>query len=297
MKNILVPTDFSACANYATEMGLALAEFFGATLHLYTSMDNPQSSDFKDCTLLKNSPEGRQFLEYTNSLFLQWKNEGHVRNISIRSICSSGKLTSGIQEYIQKHDIDFVVMGSHGSSGISEHFIGSNTQKVVRSIHVPVFVIKKPLEEYAFKNIIYASNFHENEKESFVRFLKFIEKFNPEKIHLLAVNTVGWFGQDILKMERAMEKFKTYCPFSKCESYVINDSDVEDGIQEFAKKIDADLIVISNHNRNPLKRIFSGSVVEALINHSEIPVLSIDYKENNMITRREKVVSEIRNIY
>ncbi|MBK7409888.1 MAG: universal stress protein [Saprospirales bacterium] len=40
----------------------------------------------------------------------------------------------------------------------------------------------------------------------------------------------------------------------------------------------ADLIGISNHERHPLKRILVGSNVEALINHSKLPVLVIDYE-------------------
>lgn len=55
------------------------------------------------------------------------------------------------------------------------------------------------------------------------------------------------------------------------------DYTVEAGIRHMSESIEADLVSLSNHNRRPLKRIFSGSNVEALINHSQIPVLSIDF--------------------
>ena len=38
MKNILVPTDFSACATYATRAAFDIAEYYGACVHLYTNV-------------------------------------------------------------------------------------------------------------------------------------------------------------------------------------------------------------------------------------------------------------------
>ena len=288
MKNILVPTDFSTCASYATELGIALAEFFGATLHLFTSMDNSQQNGaYLDCTLDEQSIEGKAFLENANVLFEKWKKEAKYRRIQVKSICASGKLLPGLEAYVAKNDIDFIVMGSHGVSGLNEMFMGSNTQKVVRAMHVPVFVVKKPLQNYEFKNVVFASSFVESEKESFVEFLDFIKKFKPEKIHLVGINTAGWFGMDSLRMERSMVEFQGLCPISKCVTHLVNDVSIEEGIRHFAEEINADLIAISNHNRHPLKRIFSGSNVEALVNHSDLPVLSIDFEKHKNIKEVE----------
>ncbi|MFT7452175.1 MAG: nucleotide-binding universal stress UspA family protein, partial [Patescibacteria group bacterium] len=52
------------------------------------------------------------------------------------------------------------------------------------------------------------------------------------------------------------------------------------GIRHLSDELGADLIAISNEKRHPIKRIFSGSNVEALVNHAEIPILSIDFKDS-----------------
>lgn len=50
-------------------------------------------------------------------------------------------------------------MGSHGTSGIEELLLGSNTEKVVRLSEIPVLVIKKEIGELKFKNMVFASDF------------------------------------------------------------------------------------------------------------------------------------------
>ena len=56
-------------------------------------------------------------------------------------------------------------MGSHGISGFKEMFIGSNTEKVVRTANVPVLVIKNEHENFDINNFVFATDFSENSIE------------------------------------------------------------------------------------------------------------------------------------
>lgn len=277
MKNILVPTDFSACAGYAIDLGFAFAEFFDATLHLFACIDLPDNWNELSDEEKKNLPEKKQLVENANVLLGEWRDRADRDGIKLQTIISGGKFLKEMQNQVTENKADFVIMGSHGVSGKQEYFIGSNTQKVIRKLHVPVFVVKKPLKEYAFKNVVFASNFDANEKEPFQNFLKFIKWFTPETIHLLSINTSGWFGQPSLLMKEAMKDFKELCEGYNCKTHFYRDLSVDVGIRHFAEEVNADLIAVSNQNRHPLKRIFSGSNVEALVNHCEVPVLSLDF--------------------
>ena len=95
----------------------------------------------------------------------------------------------------------------------------------------------------------------------------------------MSINTSGWFGQPSLLMKEAMKDFKELCEGYNCKTHFYRDLSVDVGIRHFAKEVNADLIAVSNQNRHPLKRIFSGSNVEALVNHCESPVLSLDFAE------------------
>lgn len=283
MKNILVATDFSGCAINAMNMGLALAEYFNATIHYLTTMDDSRNGEALGFSLLSNSSAEKEFVENVNVLFEKWKKEAGVRNVNIKTTCTSGAILPTLIDYVDKNHIDFVVMGSHGHSGIKGFFIGSNCQKVVRALHVPVFIVKDQAIKYEFKNVVFASNFKDEERASFQKFLNFIQKFEPDVIHLVAVNTLNSFAKSTEEMERHLNEFAKQCKFAKCKKHIYPDLFVEAGVRHFSEKINADLIAISNHNRHPIKRIFSGSTVEALVQNSNLPVLSIDFSEEEVL--------------
>ncbi|MFK8006283.1 MAG: universal stress protein [Saprospiraceae bacterium] len=282
MKNILVLTDFSTCASYAMDMGIALAEFFGATLHLFTCIENSKLDVQTTCPMMDNPATNRAYFENTNVLFDKWKNEAIIRQIKVKTICCPGNLISSVQEYVSIHDIDFVVMGSHGASGWNTFSMGSNTQKIIRAIHIPIFILKKPVKEYAFKNVVFASTFAVEEQKSYFHFLDFIEKFEPEIIHLLGINIGIWKTSIIDRMEKSMDEFAKLCSFAKSKKHIYRDDFVEAGIRHFAENIEADLVVISNHHRHSTQRIFTGSTVEALVQNCDLPILSIDFPKEKI---------------
>ena len=96
-------------------------------------------------------------------------------------------------EVTAKNDIDLIVMGSQGASGLQEMFIGSNTEKVVRRSKIPVLVIKKEVDDFVVDNIIFASDFNKESKSTFHRVVHFAELFNA-KVHLLYINTIHNFN-------------------------------------------------------------------------------------------------------
>ncbi len=276
MKNILVPSDFSACAANASEVALALAKYYGATFHLFTALDieKKKGEDAQDKESY-NAADLRK-IKNTELLFSEWVEKAKAQNVTIKTYWVAGKLLKNIKEAVVNYDIDFIVMGSHGASGKQEYFIGSNTQKVVRGVHCSVLVVKEDIRDYKIKKVVYASNFNKGEEKAFQYMLDFVQPYRPE-IHLLEVNNSGWFSQPYILAKASMEDFKAMCGDLVCKTHFYRDWTVDAGIRKFAAEIDADLIVISNQHRHPLKRIVVGSNVEAVVNHAKVPVLSIDF--------------------
>lgn len=263
MKRILVPTDFSDCADHAFEAAVKLARRFKATLHLHTCMELPKATEDADAIIKE-------------TLVAQEGLKNRYPELEVTSSYSEGKLVDEVLSCIEQRGTDFVVMGSHGRSGVSEIFIGSNTQKVVRSVHLPVLIIKGELPDINFDQIVFASSFNMSEKEVFLRFKEIVAPFEPE-IFLLGVKTSFFFDPPASVTSAAMEQFKMLASPFPCKTYIFKNANIESGIREFAETVGADLIAISNQQRNPLRRMFVGSNVEALINHSNLPVLTIDY--------------------
>ena len=275
--NILVPTDFSECAQWALDMACAMSQLYDGKIHIYHSADLPD-----DWELLPPEVKYRDELNKSVALGIKQKLE------TLKSQCeeagipteihyTGGEFVENIVEVLEKVDIDLIIMGSYGASGKKEWFIGSNTQKIIRSIHKKVLVIKNPVEHIKFKSLLFATSLHTDQKEAFRHLLNFLEPLGIEKVHVMSVDTSSFFTQPAFLMKEALQDFKKIASDYSCETHFYSDYSVESGIRHFADEFEIDLVAISNHQRHPLKRILFGSTVEMLINHSEIPVLTIDY--------------------
>ena len=277
MKSILVPTDFSAIAHYAYDAAAKLAVRFNAKLYLLSCITIPSDWHTLSKEEQKAMPEAIQQVHNTEVLFADLISQ--YPDLEVRAYYHGGKLIDIVHQYVEQLDIDFVVMGSHGVSGKNEYFIGSNTQKVVRKIQAPVLVVKNELQDINFDKVVFASTFHESEKPAFLAFKNFVKHFVPE-IHLVEIHTSSLMDPPYILSKEAMASFKALCaPFS-CKTYVYRDYNIDKGIRAFSEEIGAKLIGISNHHRRPIKRMLAGSNVEALVNHADIPVLSIDFKKD-----------------
>ena len=284
MKNLLIPTDFSACAEHAVDAGMKLAARFDAKVHLLNKVNLPSGWSKMTEDQKNTIEESNQTIRNARVLLEEIKERYPDLDISISH--SSEKLIDAIKTYAVEHGIDFMVMGSHGASGKNEYFIGSNTQKVIRSVHCPVLVVKDKIEDLDFSKVVFASSFNENEKAPFLRFKDFVKHFIPE-IHLVAIHTSSMFDPPYILSKEAMESFKELCHPFTCHTHIFRDFTVEQGVRSFAEEIGAQLIGISNYHRHPIKRVLMGSNVEALINHSNLPVLSVDYVEKEVPLEQE----------
>ncbi len=242
-------------------------------MHLMSCLDLPRNwNDMDEAERLKDD-WAQQTLKQGETMLSElgrW-----FADVPLETVCADANLLRNVDEYVQLHSIDLIVMGSHGASGKNEFFIGSNTQKVVRTVHCPMLVVKNELEKLDFKKVVYASNFNKEELPAFHRFIQIIKHFVPE-IHLVAIHT-SMFDAPFPILKEAMKPFEEACQPLLCHRHVYKDLSIDEGVRSFSKEIKADLIAISNHERHPVKRMLIGSNVELLINHSELPILTIDY--------------------
>jgi nucleotide-binding universal stress UspA family protein len=178
----------------------------------------------------------------------------------------------GIIKNGESHDVDLIVMGSHGASGFQEMFIGSNTEKVVRNSNVPVVVIKHEDANFKPEKFVFASDFSEEIKKPFEKVVAFANKFDSH-LYLLNVNTPNNFKSTKVA-QKIMDEFMKDFDIKNYSTHIYNDINVEKGILHFAKSIDADLIGMSTHGRKGMSHFFNGSISEDLVNHAKRPVVT-----------------------
>ncbi|SFU57774.1 Nucleotide-binding universal stress protein, UspA family [Pustulibacterium marinum] len=270
MKRILVPTDFSEQAEYALQTAALIAKKHDAELFLLHMLNLPVHLLTNDKSEL---PEAIYFMKLAHKQFEDFMDKPYLEDINTHEIVEANETALGIKEATEKHNIDLIVMGSSGASGISEIFVGSNTEKVVRYSEKPVLVVKNPMTDVSnIDDMVYACSFAEELKESFKKAVTFAEDFN-KTLHILYVNTPNNF-KTTHEIERRIKTFLKDTAPSKYTINIYNDETVEEGILNFANSIKADMLSISTHGRKGIAQFFNGSISEDLVNHAIRPVIT-----------------------
>ncbi|OAB80547.1 universal stress protein [Cochleicola gelatinilyticus] len=269
MKRILVPTDFSSQAENALKVAVQLAQKHNSEIYLLHSMEIPMHLA---TTHGGAKPEAIFFIKLAEKKFNELLEKPYLQEIEIHEAIGHGEIYNDIGLAVEKSKIDLVVMGSHGANGFKEMFIGSNTEKVVRTSKVPVLVIKNEHKTFEVTDFVFATDFTEECRWSFNEALKFA-KAADAKIHLLYINTPAGFKTT----EEANTIMNGFVKGMGAENYTLNiynANSVEKGVLQFARDSKAQLIGMSTHGRKGLSHFFNGSISEDLVNHANMPVIT-----------------------
>ena len=271
MKKILVPTDFSEQAENALKVAAQLAKAHGAEIYLLHILEIPLN-EIDPMSSRSDLPEAVFFMKLAHRKFENIMNSSYLDGIVVHETVDFNEIFKGVFHACNKHNIDLVIMGSNGVSGLKEMLIGSNTEKVVRTSEVPILVVKKEHLSFKVNNIVFASDFQEENKSAYKKALAFAEIFKA-KVHLLLVNTPNKFITSDLANKR-MQNLASSTNFSNFTTNIYNDVTIEKGIMNFSESIHADVIAMSTHGRQGISHFFNGSISEDLVNHAKRPVIT-----------------------
>jgi len=272
MKNILVPTDFSDQAEKALKVAAQLARKFNGEIFLLHMLELPLQLIDPLGSGSRNIPEAIFFMKLAHQRFSKIMKEPYLKGIKVHETVEFYRAFDGIMEIGKEKKCDLIVMGSHGTSGFQEMFIGSNTEKVVRHSEIPVLVIKNEIPEFNIKNFVFATDANKNHRHILEKAIKFAKTIDA-KLHLLFVNTPN----DFITSEEANQRIQQFSGdtnSNNIEIHIYNDISVEKGILNFAQKLDIGLLGIGTHGRKGIAHFFNGSISEDLVNHANRPVVT-----------------------
>lgn len=273
MKNVLIPTDFSESANRAASLGTEIAKKLGAGVTFLHLISTPV--EWRKIPLEKESlyPETKAAIGDAKDALLKLEKASEKNGVET---CSSLIFNTGIEEiqkYIKKESYSLVAMGTHGIKGIYK-MIGSNTLKVINSSPVPVLLLKEDSPTNLPQKIALASDFEEESLTQVETLMELAKKLGAS-VEALFVNTPYNF-QETTAINEKLEKVLGHYPQELLHINVINAHNEERGIEMYLKTNKCDLMAIVTHGRSGLTPLYRRSITEALINHLEIPVLSLN---------------------
>ncbi len=272
MKKIIVPVDFSEFSENALKVAATIAKKYNAEIIAVHMLGLSTAVLTKDSS---QSMEGMFYVKLAQKRFEEFLDKEFLNNITVHQTVKNYTVFSEIDEVAKEFDAQLIVMGSHGSSGLSEVFVGSNTEKVVRSANTPVLVIKDDAS-FDVKTAVFACDFRDESVVVFSKAKALFEKLNIE-VKLAYINQPGDSFMSTSQIEQRIVNFLVQlkgAPILPEAVTIYSDFTVEKGIFNFAKRVKADLISLPTHGRRGIAHFFSGSIGEDVVNHSTLPVLT-----------------------
>jgi len=275
MKKILVPCDFSAAARHAYRFATEIAAINNGEVIVVKAIELPN--------LYGNGMPGQPYSfvdpvavisEWTQAaekdfVMMQKAIGSTFANVSFRA--ETGGVTDTILQMIQAEEIDLVVMGTNGAGGLKEFFVGSNTEKIVRSSPVPVFAIHNALHVSDVKNIIFPTSL-DLTQNTLVEKIKGLQQLFHAVIHVLYIN---YFTTTLISDSEAQASLESYARFYNLENYCLHVSrsaNLEEGIASYAERIPYSIIAMTTHGSKGLAHLLMGSIAEDVVNHVSEPV-------------------------
>jgi nucleotide-binding universal stress UspA family protein len=145
-KTILVPHDFSSCANHAAALARDVAKVHGARLILLHVAELPPMlgpgatvvPDEGGAPINVKDYAMRSSQAHLDDLCNRLRSDGVV----VTSVATTGNVASEIADCAKREGVDLIVMGTHGRTGLAHVVLGSVTEKIVRHSLVPVLTVR-----------------------------------------------------------------------------------------------------------------------------------------------------------
>jgi nucleotide-binding universal stress UspA family protein len=162
IKNILVPTDFGEASDAALLYGRELATRFGATLHVLHVADSIYLKAFGAESYAAMAPKLQADLEETAKKQLaELLIDSDKSGPPTKSVLlTSSTPAFAIVDFAKEHDVDLIVMGTHGRGPLAHLVMGSVAERVVRTAACPVLTVRHPEHEFVWPDTLAPATAH-----------------------------------------------------------------------------------------------------------------------------------------
>jgi nucleotide-binding universal stress UspA family protein len=203
--------------------------------------------------------------------------------IDYHYIHKSGTVHKEILHTAKETDAELIVMGTHGVSGFQEFWMGSNASKVLNSTTCAVLSMREDSKLNDFKTIVLPidTSFESRQKVPYA--IEISKKFGSN-VHVLGVSNstdkeaeykINAYARQVITSLKEMDIPHT--------SSLRLGGNITDKTIAFAQEKKADLIVIMTEQELQIGSFFLGKFAQQMINHSNIPILSITPREDLMV--------------
>lgn len=294
LKKILVATDFSAASRVALKYAAAFAEQHGSKIYV-SHVIPPVPRSFIPTAPPELDTDRIQADQNMKDLF----SSGSLDRIDHEALLERGPIRTVLPELIQQHQIDLLVLGTHGRSGISTLLLGSVAEEVFRLVSCPVLTVgpgvpAEPKDAGRAKQILFATDFGSASLAALPYAISLAKEYNAKltMLHVLPpIPTIDaglpWYSRaELIDMQepgrkRTLDRLaqlipkEEHLPFTP--ELMAPFDNLPWGILSVAEERDADLIVMGV-NRTANVRTSAHipwAVAHEVVRHARCPVLTV----------------------
>lgn len=281
MKNILLPTDFSENSWNAIKYAIQFFENIKCNFYLLhvirsntiVTNNSPYNLDQNVLDNLYTKPTKLKLNEIYNRITEVSPNQ---ENHKFYMLTDYGFFIESIRKTVEEKHIDFIVMGTKGTSGLEKIILGTNTADVITKVKCNTLAIPENSEFVTPKEIAFPTDFSLSHNlqvlqpisdiiERFVSSLRIVH-INKNKVDL---------NNDQKKNKELLEDFFNNL---KPSFHFLKNKKVEDAVQCFIESRDINMICMVAKNLNYFQQILFHSKVEKISYHTDIPFLVLHEK-------------------
>ncbi|MEP1095590.1 MAG: universal stress protein [Cyclobacteriaceae bacterium] len=275
MMKIIVPVDFSKVSSYALDFAIEFNAILKGEILLLHVLEFPSYSFSTIGEMdLDHSVDhfNAKLIEGVHNRLNSWAERVTDANQVVKIRMKHGNPYQNISKEIVEEKASWIIMGSTGASGLSEVFLGSNAERVIRHSDSPVITIKGPTKIAEMKNMVFASDLSEDQDWVALK-AKEVQEMLGLNMHIVKVRT----PHNFLSLKAANEQLDKFAKRNHFENSTLNSLEADypdEGIVDFAEEVNSGIIVLGTHGKTGLAHLFGGSRAEDLANRSTIPVMT-----------------------
>jgi nucleotide-binding universal stress UspA family protein len=291
VQKVLFPTDFSRSSNQALFHALFMTKHYHAQLHiLHVAVPPGYSPEAASVSQSVRSPEDQ--VQSTVAAVRSQLQTGQDQCFITGAVSFGTNVPQVILEYASDHDVDLIVMGTHGRQGVEHLLLGSVAETVVRHALCPVVTVRATqptvaippqrilvpidLSDHSVLALSYgrwlAADFNAQ-----LQVLHVVENDIHPSFYTMGQPPITLMMADILLRARAQtEQLLAQTPGPKvpAETLVVRGYPPAMIIQT-AQKLGSDLIVIATHGLTGIEHFLLGSVTEKVVRTAVQPVFTV----------------------
>jgi nucleotide-binding universal stress UspA family protein len=270
MKKILIPTDFSDCAQNALRFAIEIAKNTKAKIMVFHAISETKDPIFtQECEFLPASEvkktELRESLEK-----IKWEFP-ELRKLDYEFVLKHGDISVELHQAITDKSLDLILLGTKDNTDQQSLTPGNKAYEVIKAANCPVLTIPEKAKIGKINNIAFATDFEKLSNHGVLNTFKLFADAFKAKVHI--VHVCQDIEEAISKAEAEEAEIEYY--FETTEhtyNYVLN-IDLEKGLSDYINKNKIDILA-AIHKR-PNSNDVNPSLVNKLSLFSEVPFLTV----------------------